>query len=96
MIIDCRTWKTEEDVKRERRRVFVDGIEVLQVFYLDTHAGFVQTYDVLGDGKVHATREQIPVGILENSSEPWDMPENGAMSKIVRGKVELLPFPETV
>jgi hypothetical protein len=34
-------------------RVTVDGIEIRLVWYIDTDAGVVKTYDVFGDGKPH-------------------------------------------
>lgn len=100
MIIDCRKWSSDPDrMAREQSRVFVDGVEIKQVWYVDTDAGFVCSYDVLGDGKAHATRERIDPEVIiaarAKEVEPWDMPENGAMSKTVRGQVELRPFAAT-
>lgn len=96
MIIDCRTWKTAEQILYERRRVFVDGIEIKQVWYVDTEAGFVCSFDVLGDGKVHATREKLDPEVIakarDTETEFWDMPLGGAISKTVRGVVELKEF----
>jgi hypothetical protein len=98
MIIDCREASWIASFPENRKRVLVDGVEIRQVFYVDTDAGFVRTYDVLGDAQAHATREMIEANIIAaardkdyagSNSEPWDMPLDGVMSKYVRGVVEL-------
>lgn len=53
MIIDCRKWRGKEDADRERCIVHVDGQEIRGVFYVDTDAGLVKTYDVFGDGRTY-------------------------------------------
>lgn len=102
MIIDCGTWKnkTREEIEQERFTVLVDGKEISHVFYLDTDAGFVRTFDVFGDGKVWTTCSvgiQIPVQEFAQKSlrEAWELPENGVASKTIHGVVELrLPAPK--
>jgi hypothetical protein len=40
-------------------RVFLDGVEVFQAWYINTETGVVKTYDVLGDKRVHTIRECV-------------------------------------
>jgi len=40
--------------------VFLDGRKIEQVWYVDTEATQVKTYDVLGDGAAHAAQEKLP------------------------------------
>lgn len=98
MIIDCRTDDWLAGFPENRKRVFVDGVEIRQVFYVDTDHGFVGTYDVLGDGQAHATCEPLEAHVIASArekdhaagnSDPWQMPRDGVMSKFVRGVVEL-------
>jgi hypothetical protein len=65
---------------------FVDGREIKQVWYADTEAGIVKTYDVLGDGKAHPGREFAPADF---PGREVDAPLDGVLSETLRGKVEL-------
>ena len=91
MIIDCRTWHklTPRQVETVRRRVFVNGLEVLQVWYLDTDAGYVKTYDVFGDGKAHSTQSVKPI-----SADGFEAIEDagGIWSRTLWGRIELRPL----
>lgn len=76
-------------------RCLVDGKEINCVWYADTEAGIVKTYDVLGDGKAHATRELIGFGTLSVDSmvvnhRLVEAPIDGVVSVTLSGKVELL------
>jgi hypothetical protein len=95
MIIDCKEWKTSEICKSEQRRVFVDGVEIKQVFYVDTEAGLVRTYDVLGDGEAHAVRRGFHEICHQESDFPGrdiSAPLNGPLSETIRGAVTLRPW----
>lgn len=62
----------------------VDGVEIKQVFYADTDAGVVHSYDVLGDGKVHTVHDAVRTeGMLINSA--------GVYYKTLHGNTELTP-----
>lgn len=91
MIIDCSTWKNRQRARRRQASyVFVDGVEIHKVVYLDTEAGIVKSLDVRGDGVVWAAytmpaeeRQKIP---------GWNEADlDGVLYKIVRGKVTLTP-----
>lgn len=93
MISDCRTWKTEEDCEKGRLRVFVDDVEIRQVWYLDTESGIVKTYDVLGDDKAHLSREVaiLVKGGLQLSGDV-ELPIDGVASKTIHGNVRTEPL----
>lgn len=63
--------------------VLVDGRVIRAVFYVDTEAGFVRSYDVLGDGKAHSIHEDVTV------EQPFELREGAVYFKTVRGVVEL-------
>ena len=77
--------------------VLVDGVEVKLVWYADTAEGVAKTYDVLGDGKPHATQEAFDPGVVqaalrdaeERGQESWDQPLGGVLSKTLHGKVRI-------
>jgi hypothetical protein len=52
-------------------KCFVNGQEVKQVWFIDTEAGLVRTYDVLGDGKVHSCYESMSPNDAEVLNEVW-------------------------
>lgn len=57
MIIDCRTWHTLPDRgESQRRRVFVDGKEIIGVWYLDTDLGLVKTFQIFQDADENTLR----------------------------------------
>lgn len=69
----------------------LDGKEIKQVWYADTEAGIVKTYDVLGDGVPHAVRRGY-VAAHEVSDFPGreiDAPLDGVLSETLHGKVEI-------
>jgi hypothetical protein len=94
MILDCRGRVPAE---WQPKRVFVNDVEIHQVWYVDTEAGFILTYDVLGDGKAHATCERINPEVILRAREldiqsgigAWAMPPAGAMSKMIHGSIRL-------
>ena len=87
MIINCREWGTDHDYsKAGRRRVFVDGVEIQQVWYVDTGCGEVRTFDVAGDVRPHLAWEKIAV-----HPDSYDRGD-GVLSRTIRGVVELRPL----
>lgn len=90
MIIDCRSEEYRNNPYRAR--VLVDGVEIDKVFYVDTDHGFVKTYAVAEDAKAIATAGMGTELFERGQREGWDMPIDGAVSKVVRGKVELIPI----
>lgn len=87
MIINC---KSEEFRDRPfRARVFVDGKEVQQVWYCDTELGIVKTYDLEDGGRILAGFGLSPELRERGEKEGWDMPLDGAVSRTVRGLVEI-------
>lgn len=69
---------------------FVDGREIKQAWFVDTEAGIVKTYDVLGDGKLHSGREFTSADFPGREVEsPWD----GVVSETLHGKVDLFARP---
>ena len=94
MIIDCREWPDDtERMERERSRVFVDGVEIEGVWYLDTQLGVVKTLllgpDLLGVLFIRFCRQDYP------ADWEFEMREDGAMTRIIRGVVTLEPLANT-
>lgn len=93
MIIDCSS--PDFNFERDRRRVFVDGVEIHGVNYIDTDAGFVRTLHVIeGVGPI-ATHSLSSELYEEGKRQGWYMPLYGAVSKTIWGKIELLPIQDT-
>jgi hypothetical protein len=93
MIIDCRSEEFRNNPERLRRRVYVDGVEILAVWYVDTDAGFVRTYGVLENTDPISSRNLSKALIERGEREGWDIPaDGGPVSKTVYGRVELRPF----
>jgi hypothetical protein len=92
MIIDCNTWSNLPDRgESQRRRVFVDGVEVHGVWYVDTEAGIAKTYHVVLGGTVTSSRfKRLMV------PDDWEIeaPLDGVVSRTIRGQVELKPLPK--
>ena len=74
----------------EAKRCFVDGAEVHHVWFVDTNLGIVKSYDVLCDGRIYERGQlfDIEAALAAGTSE-WEITLSGALSKTVRGKVEL-------
>lgn len=66
-------------------KVLVDGVEIRQVWYIDTALGIVKTYDVFGDGKAHASRDALSLG----GQSGIELPVDGVATKTLNGKIEL-------
>lgn len=94
MISDCRTWgdKDPDEFNRDRQRVFVDGIEQHQVFYVDTELGLIRTYDVLRDRKAHASSEKRWIA-TDFPGRHVDL-AGEVLSETIRGIVTVAPFEE--
>lgn len=82
--------------RRWGNKVFVDGIEIKLVFYVDTEAGIVKTYDVFRNGLIRSTAGRELLSELLKVYTPSDFPgrevecpKNGVMSETLRGKVEI-------
>jgi hypothetical protein len=96
MILNCREgyWDSH-DFATERRRVFVDGVEIHRVWYVDTDQGIVKTYDVLEEGMngppAHLVFELQKSGRLDPAWEQTDG-DHPIAFKVIRGQVELRPF----
>lgn len=96
MILDCRS--PDWNFDRDRRRVFVNGEEIRQVWYVDTDAGIVKSYDVLGDGEPHCVSDgfkghsTILYAPEDFPGREVECPEFGVLSETLRGTVNLLPF----
>lgn len=91
MIIDCRKWsKLPDKGASERKVVFVDGVQVNQVWYVDTYDGYVKTHDVFCDGIPRALTDDNR-GLLAGDP-PLFEDEGGILSKTIYGRVELKPL----
>ncbi len=81
-------------------KCFVDGRQIAQVWFADTETGVVKTYDVFGDGKARATcggysAIDKPFGDVLYTPADFpgrevECPLDGAVSEMLRGKVELI------
>ncbi len=79
--------------------VTLDGNIVKWVWYADTKAGILKTYDVLRDGQPHPVNNgyittERPLGQLVYKPEDFpgrevDCPPDGVLSETLRGKVEI-------
>jgi len=90
-IIDCNDGKNAAS-KYAGYRCFVDGVEIQKVYYVDTEAGIVKTYDVMGDGRSRHVSEcgkTIPSIEVLRSSGVYVV--NGRLHKLIRGSVEMRP-----
>lgn len=95
MTIDCRQWVNIER-EPQRYRVFVNGVEIHQVWYVDTDAGMVRSFDVLGDKHPHASLAiaRNPEWARRAEACGWDLPIDGVASKTVWGIVTLKAIPK--
>ncbi len=91
MVIDCRSEEFKSNP--QRLKVFLDGVEIKQVFYVDTDKGILKTYDVLGDGAPHSSQDLLTSELDRGLREGWEMPPDGVVSKTLRGRtIELLAY----
>lgn len=88
---DCRYW-TPEEFQAKRARVFVDGVQINQAWYIDTRGGFVRTYDVMKFGLPTIAQEFAPADFPGREVEDMG---NGLLSETIRGVVTLIPLKET-
>ena len=87
-------YRPMNDLAREARggTCLLNGREVTLVWFADTEAGIVKTFEVLGDGKVHATRRGIGIACYRAIDFPGREVEcelDEALSETLHGKVEL-------
>lgn len=114
MIIDCRAWQTLPDRGEAlRRRVFVDGKEIIGVWYVDTDRSMVKTYQIFQDADARTLRRYTPSLTIQDEDTlrrqmraargfdrhgvppDWEIEADDlerAVSRIIRGKVELKPL----
>lgn len=86
VIWDC----ASPDFDRSRTwRIFVDGREINEVFYLDTDAGFVRTYDVLGTGDVIGAPAYDGYGKPIDPDPSWEGGGTGVYWKTIHGVVTM-------
>lgn len=86
MILDYRNMG-ENERRYRNGKVLVDGEEVRLVFYVDTEAGIVKSYDVFGDARVHTCAE---VEAATNPPARRLELADGICFKTLHGKVELI------
>lgn len=96
MIIDFRipsARESEETKAMQNGRVTVDGEEIHQVFYADTEAGIVKTFDVFRNFKPTAVRRSADMDDIwvagDFPGREVDAPPDGVLSETLRGRVEL-------
>jgi hypothetical protein len=90
MIIDYRTkiWPADFD-HNAKYELSVDGVDAARgAWFIDTEAGIVKTYDVLGDGLRHTTEELLKYRKSLPNEEDLELPPGFAASRVLRGKVE--------
>ena len=81
MIYDCRNGIMPPVASR----VFVDGVEIPEVWYSDDVAGVVKTYWVSDDREPHAAWDKVP--FYRDAVSDGEL-----MSRTIYGKVELRPL----
>ena len=77
-------WRKYARMCRERGvpHVFVNGVEIHSVFYVDVRRGIVKTFDVRGDGTLATVTRGCPFPI----DPSWDAPLDGVLSKTIYAK----------
>jgi hypothetical protein len=92
MILDSRQLRkmSFEQQIAARRRVFLDGVEFDQVWYVDTVRGYLRTFNVLGDSRPHSVVELVQDGKMDSD---WD-DIDGVASKTLMGKITLKEYDE--
>lgn len=103
--VNARNWRhlTEEEWRKLRCRVFLDRVEMQQVWYANTDTGVIRTYDVFGDGDPHLVRElkfspreaMLPLRCFHSivvSGERLEILDGGLLGRTLRGKVEIRKF----
>ena len=90
MILDAREIKKLpfEAQLEARRRVFLDGVEVNLVWFVDTDEGYVRTLDVFGDGVRYSASGLREEGKM---ADDWDDIE-GVASRTLFGRIELKDY----
>lgn len=76
-------------------RVLVDGVEIRQVWYVNTDIGFVCTYDVFGDGSMHDRDNVFPID-AKKAMENMVGVHNDMWTQIIMGNVQLQPWQQDV
>lgn len=70
-------------------KCLVDGIEIYCVWFADTAAGVVKSYDIVGDCCVHSVYDgDIPITCIPHYIETVD----DIFSITIEGKVDLIPL----
>lgn len=84
MILDVREWEglPLEQLMPLRRRVFLDGVEIHHVWYVDTDQKYLRTNDVFGDGRQHKAADLRARGEMQDD---WD-DVDGFACKTMMGK----------
>jgi hypothetical protein len=69
-------------------KVFVDGREILQAWYVDTSLGIVKTFDVFGESEIRLATESERKTLLASDPTIEGGP-NELLSKTISGTVEV-------
>jgi hypothetical protein len=79
-----------EDFDHEAKyELLLDGVDVARgAWFIDTEAGIVKTYDVLGDGLRHTPEELLQYQDSLHDKEDLELRPGFAASRTLRGKVE--------
>ena len=98
MILDAGKMTDDErtEFREGRKRIYVDGVEIYKVSYLDTDKGFVHTFDVFREGADGPAAYAVSRG---NKGQDWkseDFPgrdvsadPGSVLIETLRGKVEI-------
>lgn len=78
---------------KARRRVFVNEVEIFQVFYVDTDAGFVRTRDVFGDNVAHLSPRPIQPGVIAAASDLFHHKVQEAQARDIAAGLEPWDIP---
>lgn len=70
-------------------KVLVDGIEIWQAWFVDTDAGVVKTYDVLGDKRAINIRADEDIAALKAADPSLEELGCGLLSRTITGAVQL-------
>jgi hypothetical protein len=68
--------------KGKRWKVFLDGVLIFSVFYLDRRRRILKTFDVLDNGAIATATRGCPFPI----DPSWDAPIGGVLSKTIKWK----------
>lgn len=70
-------------------RVLVNGVEIREVWYIDTNAGQVKTYDIPDYGPYARLPTKKEIAVLMSADPSLELLDNRLLSRTVIGHIQL-------